>query len=69
MNNLFSKRHYEALVQLLLKIKNETVSNKHPTIELKALEDHISMFLAKNNNRFDIVKFRKALGRSDIGTK
>jgi hypothetical protein len=67
----FQQRHYIEMVKLVGQIKAEAkFDSKYQgdgnyQVSVKALEDYLSLFFAADNPKFDLTKWRKALGRSD----
>jgi hypothetical protein len=66
-SNKFQTRHYHEFVALISKIRKEQPynTNGQSVVEVQALEDYLSIMFAADNPAFDVVKWRKALGRTD----
>jgi len=64
---MFEQRHFNAMVELIKTIREESPDNKQgqTIVEVKALEDYLSLMFAKDNPKFNLTKWRKALGRTD----
>ncbi len=55
--SMFSKRHYEAIAELMAKLYAEEDTS---AVKMNVLIGHFSQLLAEDNERFDEIRFRRA---------
>jgi hypothetical protein len=71
MAQTFTPKQYAAIASIMNTAKAEAGYAFDPITQrdtFRAIEDHLSLAFAKDNPKFDLIKWRKALGRTDIGT-